>query len=66
VRVLQRPAPHVKENLRHWGREGDKTGRYTSQPWEGNADNTDTVSRGPALKTAGRASRDKMVYCAVY
>jgi len=26
VRVLQRPAPHVKENLGHWGREGHKKG----------------------------------------
>ena len=26
VRGLQRPAPHVKENLGHWGREGHKKG----------------------------------------
>ena len=26
VRGLQRPAPYVKENLRHWGHEGDIKG----------------------------------------
>jgi len=26
VRGLQRPAPHVQENLRHWVREGHKKG----------------------------------------
>ena len=31
-------------------------------PWKVNADNTDTVSRGPTLKTAGCATREKMVY----
>ena len=31
MRGLQRPALHVKENLRHWGREGDKTDRCASR-----------------------------------
>jgi len=29
VRGLQRPAPYVQENLRHWGREGHKKGDKT-------------------------------------
>jgi len=43
VRGLQRPAPNVRENLRHWGLEGHKKGRQTRPLrylWEGNADNT--------------------------
>jgi hypothetical protein len=35
VRGLQRPAPHVQENLRYWGRErhkkGDKPGPCASR-----------------------------------
>jgi len=26
VRGVERPAPHVKENLRHWNRKGHKMG----------------------------------------
>ena len=31
VRGLQRPAPHVKENLGHCGREGHKKGQKPGQ-----------------------------------
>jgi hypothetical protein len=34
VRGLQWPAPHINENLRHWCREGDKTGRCASREKE--------------------------------
>ena len=53
-----------QENLRHWSREVDKTGRCSSRGKEMQI--TQTVSAGPALKTAGRTSGDKMVYCAVH
>ena len=68
VRGLQWPAPHVQENLRHWGckahKKGDKPGHCTSHGKEMQI--TDRVNQGPALQTAGYASRDKMVYCAVH
>ena len=57
VRGLQRPAPYVQENLKHWGREGHKReirGKERQIIQQG--------SGGPALKTAGCASRDKMLY----
>jgi hypothetical protein len=53
-----------QENLRHCSREVIKL--TVSLAVRRNADNTDAVSRGPALKTAGCASRDKMVYCAAH
>jgi hypothetical protein len=53
-----------QENLRHWSRKGDKTGRCSSRWKEVHV--TQSVSRGPALKTAGHASTDKIVYCAVH
>jgi hypothetical protein len=67
VRVSERftaASTPYKENLRHWSREVIKL--TVALAVRRNADNTDTVSRGSAFKTAGCASRDKMVYCAAY
>ena len=47
VRGLQRPAPHVQENLGHWGRKGhkngDKPGRFSSHGKEMQISQTQSV-----------------------
>ena len=66
VRGLQWPAPHVEENLGHWGSEGHKKGEkpghcarlgkemQKTQQWQ--------IHSRSCTPTAGCASRDKMVY----
>jgi hypothetical protein len=57
VRGLQRPAPHVQENLRHWGPEGhnkgEKPGHCAGRGKEMQKTQSGRFIRGPALQPLG-------------
>ena len=57
VRVLQQPAPHVEENLGHWGREGHKRERNQTIALalgrKGRKHSSDRFIRGHALQPLG-------------
>ena len=70
VRGLQRPAPHVQENLGHWGREGhtegEKPGHCTSRGKEMQKTQGERFIRGPALQPLGVPAETRLCIGAVH
>jgi hypothetical protein len=66
VRGLQQLAPHIEENLGHWGREGHKKGgkpgHRASHGKEMQKNTGVAVHSRSCTPNAGYASRDQTVY----